>query len=171
MADIDIRWPGPQVNQDSTHRMITDTQIAKWDGYFTVKSVTNWNSATDRGLYVDTSSATNKPTETTNVFFGEVYVNTDSTFCIQKIYSTTKDKDISIFYRRGWKSSGSWTFDSRWYKVKTNLYNPDELLQDFTYTIDSSTGVYTLDTWKQTYQGESSTKLIVPDTEIIQISI
>lgn len=167
----DIRWPGYQINEDANNRLVTDTQIAKWDGYFNVSSITNWNNATTRGLYIDTASSSNKPTETTDVFFGEVYTNANNTFCLQKIYSTTQNKEISVFYRRGWKSGSTWTFDSRWYKVKTNLYNPDVLLQDFNYSINQSTGVYTLNSWKGTYNGVSSTKLIVPDTEIIQIAI
>jgi hypothetical protein len=43
-----------------------------------------------------------------------------------------------------------------------NKFNPEEILIDF-YYVDNGNGTYSITGWKQTYQGVSSTKCVIPD--------
>lgn len=45
-------------------------------------------------------------------------------------------------------------------------FRPEEELIDFTYT-DNGDGTYTITDWKGTYQGEPSTKIILPNNNLI----
>ena len=52
--------------------------------------------------------------------------------------------------------------------VKVIEFDPEVVLVDFDYTANTD-GTYTLTGWKRTLNGESSTRLIVPDNALIKI--
>lgn len=46
--------------------------------------------------------------------------------------------------------------------VIVNAFDPATVLVDFSYTANTD-GTYTLNTWKQTYNGKASTEMIIPN--------
>lgn len=52
------------------------------------------------------------------------------------------------------------------FAITVNVFDPAVVLIDFNYT-DNGDGTYTLVSWKQTYNGISSSELIIPDNENI----
>lgn len=52
--------------------------------------------------------------------------------------------------------------------ISISPFNPEEVLVDFYYTTNED-GTYTITDWKGTYNGVSSTKIIVPDNGLIKI--
>lgn len=52
--------------------------------------------------------------------------------------------------------------------ISISPFNPEEVLIDFYYTANED-GTYTITDWKGTYNGVSSTKIIVPDNTLIKI--
>jgi hypothetical protein len=52
--------------------------------------------------------------------------------------------------------------------ISISPFNPKEVLIDFYYTTNED-GTYTITNWKGTYNGVSSTKIIVPDNALIKI--
>ena len=54
------------------------------------------------------------------------------------------------------------------FAITVNAFDPAVVLIDFNYT-DNGDGTYTLKSWKRTYNGISSSELIIPDNENIII--
>lgn len=54
--------------------------------------------------------------------------------------------------------------------VTVNAFDPAAVLIDFEYT-DNGDGTYTLTKWKETYNGEASTEMIIPNNSHIIVSV
>lgn len=51
---IKVKWPGQNIYEDETHRLVTDEQIARWDDGVKIKTIRtddNFNYLTNPGFY------------------------------------------------------------------------------------------------------------------------
>lgn len=173
MAVQEVLWLGSNIMTDENHRLVTDEQIAKWNASGStevITGLTDWDTATNPGIYLDTKTATNKPIDG-NTYFIEVKANAkeNHTMIFQEGYSI--GNNFIKYARKGTLSNGTWTF-TPWYRfAMQECPNVALILQDFEYVIDSDTGNYILTEWKGTLNGEPSNDLVVPDTDAIQIEI
>lgn len=192
MAVQNVLWLAEYLEQDATHRLVTDEQIAKWDaaGDITPVEEGNCNNMVTPGIYYYDSYPANAPdidvVENTGVVV-KVDVSTDA--AIQELTlkfppSIIEEPLTRKFIRVGTidittegasleTSTITWR---HWYEVGlSKILSKDEiaeyLLKDFEYVKDPDTGNYVLTEWKGTLNGEPSSELVIPETTEIQIEI